>query len=119
MPADTLELPKIEEKSTETPAPEPAREEYKFPSLAKGATVVYEDERHEVWIGIPLEAAADPVVLMASIDACKMSALGYLIQFHQHLARKAALQITPAGKKIQNAAKTVFEGLKKAKSFIL
>ncbi len=120
MPTDTLDLPKIEEKPAEVTAAEPAKEEFKFPSLAKGAGVFYEDDKHEVWIGVPLEAASDPTVLMATIDGAKMSSLGYLIQYHQHLARKAALQVTPGGKRIQQGLKETFKGVAaKAKSFIL
>ena len=119
-------MPDVETKPEELKeaapqAPEP--EEYKFPNIDKGAGVFYEDEKHQVWIGLPLEAFGDPTVLMAAIDGSKMAALTYLSRYHQYLVRKAQLEIGPAGKKIQGTMNDLFKkgkevALKPFKSFI-
>ncbi len=96
--------------SVEVPKEEPKPEEkLVFPSLANGPAVVYENERHEVWIGLPLDKVMDPTMIMACIDRSKYDALVFLSQHHAQLRARQQLAVSPLGGKMKRTMKDIFE----------
>lgn len=95
--------------------PEVPKEEPKFPSLEKGPALFYENDKHYLWLGIPFEKIGDPVFLMAAFDRAKFDALNYFGQYAMEMIRRRQLQVSPAGKRIADTMKGIFE---KGKSLI-
>lgn len=84
---------KFEEQPAGVPgAAAPAPDPVKFPDISKGPALFYEDERKEVWLGIPLMAVADPNLLVAAFDRAKWDALQHLARFQQQLIAKAKIE---------------------------
>jgi hypothetical protein len=104
--------PETEVNPEETKAEAPV---FVFPSLENGPAVVYENERHEVWVGIPFSKVPDPNMVTATLDRAKYEALMYLSSFHQAMAARQKLQVSPVGKRVQNSLSNLFA---KGKSLI-
>lgn len=102
-------------------------EKINFPVLKRGPAVFYEDERHEIWIGLPLrikvgeqEAVIDPLSLTVHLDRSKFDSLIYLSQDQRSLmeqeARKKSLEksglLTRANKVLGNAMSGIIKAVK-------
>lgn len=71
---------------------DPVKDDTKFPVLANGPALFYDEDRGECWFGIPFEKIADPHLVVASFDRAKYDALLNLQKFHQSVARRQALK---------------------------
>ncbi len=89
-------------------ATEPKPEEPRFPSLANGPAVVYENERHEVWVGIPFDKIMEPTLVMACLDRAKYDALLFLSNYHAQLRARQQLSVSPLGGKIKKTMSDIF-----------
>lgn len=94
------------EPQPEQPKPE---EKFIFPSLENGPSVCYENERHEIWIGLPLSKIGNPFYLLSSIDGSKTAALRYLDLYVQQIAARKKFEVSPQGKHINGVMKDMFE----------
>lgn len=94
---------KPQEKSTESPS-------VGFPILDKGPAVFYDNDRHQVWIGLPLEQVNDPTMLMAAIDWSKLQTLAHRNDYIMQLMKRKQFEASPTGERISKMLKGIWPG---------
>lgn len=107
-PKDATEAPKDAPVSTSAPTESPKQEQVAFPALGKGPAVFYETDKHEVWIGIPLNLVGEPSFVLAAIDRAKYEALIYLQQHMISVAQRKQLEASPLGLSIKKTMTDLF-----------
>lgn len=96
-------------------APDEELKNIGFPMLDKGPAVFYDNAKHHVWIGLPLDQVNDPTMLMAAIDWSKLQTLNHRNEYVTQILKRKQFEASPEGGRI---ARMLKEAFRKEKSII-